>query len=146
MSSVWLPNSVCSSSRTPSGSPLMDVTIWNRSSFTWARSAADNAVGGTAWLPATTAAQTVTIIAPESLVDAVTRMASVRRDGEDACGEAQDRRRGFFRRPFGHVGPHTHVRAAEDRVNCDIPVTRGAQCSGEIGVLLLPPVFVPIGV
>src|SRR5688572_1664243 len=68
MSSDWLPNSVCSSSRTPSGSPLMDVTIAKRSSFTWARSAPDSAAGGVAWSPAITASQTLTPIAHRSRV------------------------------------------------------------------------------
>src|SRR4030095_170749 len=68
ISSVWLPNNVCSPSRTPSGSPLMDVTIWNRSSFTWSRNAPGKAVGGTAWLPATTADQRLTLIAQRSRV------------------------------------------------------------------------------
>ena len=48
MSSVWVPNNVCSPSRTPSGRPLMDVTISNRSSFTWARSSADGDTGAAA--------------------------------------------------------------------------------------------------
>ena len=45
MSSDGLPNNVCSSSRTPSGSPRMDVTMPNGSSFTWARSAPDSTGG-----------------------------------------------------------------------------------------------------
>ena len=50
MSSDPLPNSVCKPSRTPSGNPLMDVTIPNRSSFKWVRSSPGSAPVGAAWL------------------------------------------------------------------------------------------------
>src|SRR5262245_52226174 len=52
MSRVELPNNVWSSLRTPSGSPLMEVTISNRSSFTWSRNVADSAAGTGCWLAA----------------------------------------------------------------------------------------------
>ena len=57
MSSERILNSVCSASRTPSGRPLMDVTIPKRSSFRWARSVPESAVGDGAWWPARTAEQ-----------------------------------------------------------------------------------------
>ena len=49
----------------------MDVTIWNRSSFTWARSASDSAPVGAAWLPITTADQRLTPIAQNSRVQRI---------------------------------------------------------------------------
>src|SRR5688572_18167537 len=71
MSSVGLPNNACSPSRTPSGSPRIDVTIWNRSFFTWARSVSDSAPVGTAWLPVTTADKRLTPIAQNSRVQRI---------------------------------------------------------------------------
>src|SRR5688572_23665713 len=68
MSSVGVPNNVCSSLRTPSGNPLMDVEIWNRSSFTWARRASDTATGGGAAWQAATAGQKPTPIAQKRSV------------------------------------------------------------------------------
>src|SRR5262245_33792804 len=50
MSSVYTPNNDCSLSRTPSGRPRMEVTIWNGSLVTWARSASDTLMGGDDWL------------------------------------------------------------------------------------------------
>src|SRR5688572_2308917 len=66
MSSVGLSNNVCSESRTPSGSPRIDVTMPNRPSRTWARSSVDSAPGAVAWLPATTTDQRLTPIAQRS--------------------------------------------------------------------------------
>ena len=54
----------------------MDVTIPNRASFTWARSAPDSAMGGAAWLPAATADQTLTPIAQRSRVRRIQTTAS----------------------------------------------------------------------
>ena len=61
MSSSRLPNNFCSPSRTPSGSPLMDVTIPKRSPCTWARRAPDSALASVAWLPAAMADKRITL-------------------------------------------------------------------------------------
>src|SRR5436190_20512748 len=55
MSRVLVPHSVWSSLRTPSGSPLMDVTMSNRSFVTWVRSASGSPPSGAVWPPRTAA-------------------------------------------------------------------------------------------
>src|SRR5688572_11880397 len=66
--------------------------------------------------------------------------------GEDALGKAQNPRRGFLRRSVQHHRPHTHMRAAPYPVYRDVPVTGRTECRGHVGILLLSPLFVTVGV
>src|SRR5512134_859734 len=86
MSREPLPNNVCSASRTPSGSPLTDVTMANGSSCTWARTAADSEAPSVTWPPAGTADQRLNPTATRSRIRCIRISGTISIEGGPVSG------------------------------------------------------------